>query len=156
MASSLLRIRTNNKQLEKLYSKHTHYHEGDSGIDLFFPEDVVFDKPGDKKIIDLQISCEMKTSKGRNTSYYLYPRSSIAKTDLQLVNSVGIIDAGYRGTIKVALRRVSGPTDEPAVVKAGERLVQICAPTLEPIKLQVVQTLSSSSRGSGGLGSTGV
>ena len=154
--TSLLSICTSNKHLAKLYSTHTHYHEGDSGIDLFFPEDVVFDKPGDKKIIDLQISCEMKTSKGRGTSYYLYPRSSIAKTDLQLVNSVGIIDAEYRGTIKVALRRVSGTTDKQAIIKAGERLVQICGPTLEPIKLQVVQSLTSSGRGSGGLGSTGV
>ena len=154
--TSTLHICTTNKQLKRLYSKHTHYHEGDSGIDLFFPEDVVFDKPGDKKIIDLQISCEMTTAKGRGTSYYLYPRSSIAKTDLLLVNSVGIIDAGYRGTIKVALRRMSGASSDPIVIKAGERLVQICGPTLEPIKLQVVQALSSSSRGSGGLGSTGV
>jgi dUTP pyrophosphatase len=40
---------------------------------------------------------------GKNVSYYLYPRSSISKTQFILQNNVGIIDAGYRGHIIAAL-----------------------------------------------------
>jgi dUTPase len=38
------------------------------------------------------------------TSYYLYPRSSLSKTSFQLANSVGVIDAGYRGNLMAKVR----------------------------------------------------
>ena len=82
-----------------LYENHQHYNPGDSGLDLYIPNDIdVY--LGETKFIDLEIQCEMINSKkNKNTSYYLYPRSSISKTPLILANQVGIIDAGYRGNI---------------------------------------------------------
>jgi len=51
--------------------------------------------------LDFMVSCsaQMMTDGGKcfNTGYYMYPRSSLSKTQLRLANSVGIIDSGYRG-----------------------------------------------------------
>ena len=97
------------------------------------------------------IRCRMLDADGNQVSYYLYPRSSLANTPLMLANSVGIIDAGYRGEIKAAFRNFFGVH----VVESGTRLVQLCAPGLQSIKVTLVTELNSTERGSGGFGSTG-
>ena len=133
---------------------HTENYAGDSGIDLYFPEDVVV--PGGNiaktHYINLRISCEMIKNETQLSSYYLYPRSSISKTPLILANSVGIIDAGYRGDIIAAVKNLQ---PEDYHIKKGERLFQICAPDLSPVKWSIVQTLSQSDRSDAGFGSTG-
>lgn len=85
------------------------------------------------------------------SAFYLYPRSSISSTPLRLANSVGIIDSGYRGEIKACF-----DCGEPYTLKKYQRVVQVCTPTLEPMFVQVVNSLSSTARGGGGFGSTGV
>jgi len=145
-----------------LYEKHAAAYQGDSGIDLFFPSDVVV-SANSTLLVDLGISCEMReinsTFKSAdqsffvNRSYYLYPRSSIYKTPIRLANSVGIIDAGYRGNLKVAL---DNKTSEDYLIKQGVRLFQICAPSLDEIKIVLTDTLTDTKRGSGGFGSSGV
>ena len=87
----------------------------------------------------------------KNMSYYLYPRSSIVKTPLRLSNSVGIIDAGYRGDIIACVDNIK---TEPFTVEAGTRLFQICAPDLSELKFDLVDDLSDTTRGAGGFGST--
>jgi len=82
----------------------------------------------------------------------LYPRSSIVKTPLRLSNSVGIIDAGYRGNIMAFVDNIKG---EPFTIEKGTRLFQICGPCLERITFEVVHDLSNSQRGESGFGSTG-
>lgn len=100
-------------------------------------------------IILLPGSCSYKYD---IASYCLYPRSSLgAKTPLRLANSVGIIDAGYRGPICAILDNLS---DQDFIVQRGERLVQICRPNLKPFKMIVVDELSGSERGERGIGST--
>jgi dUTP pyrophosphatase len=69
-----------------------------------------------------------------------------------MANSVGIIDAGYRGNIMAKVRNMSS-SETP--INQGEKLFQICSPTLEPIKIKIVEKLTDSSRGDGGFGSTG-
>jgi len=76
----------------------------------------------------------------------------LSKTPLRLANSVGIIDAGYRGPIICALDNISNLEYE---LKRGVRLVQICSPTLEPITYTMKHELSHSSRETAGYGSTG-
>jgi len=144
-----LKILPENQEVRDLYSNHSTYHEGDSGLDLFFPSDVVIG-PNETKIIDLKIKCEA-INLGINVSYYLYPRSSISKTPLRMANSVGIIDAGYRGSIMVA---VDNRSQESYTIEAGQRLFQICSPVLAPISFELVNALSDTSRGEGGFGST--
>lgn len=144
-----------------LYENHGAVHKGDSGVDIFFPEDIIV--PSKQTIlIDLGIKCEMReinnTFKSAdqsffiNKSYYLYPRSSIYKTPLRLANSVGIIDSGYRGNIKVAVDNIS---DDDYCIKRGVKLFQICAPDLSMIQIVLTDTLTESVRGTGGFGSTG-
>ena len=138
-----------NTILHNLYMNHSTFHDGDSGIDLFIPNEIIID--GNSTIfINLQIKCEAFEN-DKNISYYLYPRSSLSKTPLRLSNSVGIIDAGYRGNIIAAVDNIK---DEPYKINAGERLFQICSPTLSEIQLQIVNNLSITSRGEGGFGST--
>lgn len=125
---------------------------GDAGLDLYCPGDLTI-PPHETGKIDLKIQCEgLSDNSDRNICYYLYPRSSISKTPLRLANSVGIIDAGYRGNLMAVVDNIS---DEAYHIQKGQRLFQICGPCLEPIHLKLVEELSDSERGNGGFGSTG-
>ena len=125
---------------------------GDAGLDLYCPGDLEV-PVGETVKIDLKIQCEgLSDSDDRNVCYYLYPRSSISKTPLRLANSVGIIDAGYRGNLIAVVDNIS---DEPFSIQKGQRLFQICGRYLEPIHLTLVEELSNSERGNNGFGSTG-
>ena len=151
-----LKIQPSNSGIKAIYENHTSYHEGDSGLDLFINERIVVPAKELSFKKDTGISCEAfrdKSKQGGNISYYLYPRSSMgAKTPLRLSNSVGIIDSGYRGSI---IGIVDNLSDTDYVIEPGTRLFQLCSPILDPITFQIVNTLSTTSRGSGGLGSTG-
>lgn len=93
-----------------------------------------------------------------HTGYYMYPRSSLSKTKLRLANSVGIIDSGYRGNL-IGAFDCKTQNEEYKVLK-HDRLVQICAPDLRPIVVQIVDSEDElgekTGRGGGGFGSTGV
>jgi len=145
-----LLIKTDNITLGEQYVNHSHYHEGDSGLDLFCPTDILV-KAGETVKIDLQIQCEALKDNQKNVSYYLYPRSSIVKTPLRLANSVGIIDAGYRGNIMAFVDNIK---TEDYIVESGTRLFQICSGDLSPLTFELVNQLSDTSRGQGGFGST--
>lgn len=150
-----LKLKPVNDEVSSMYQNHSSYHEGDSGLDLFVTQRIVVPAKSLSFKIDLCISCEafQDKSKQMNVSYYLYPRSSMgAKTPLRLSNSVGIIDAGYRGNIMAIVDNLS---DEDFVIEQNTRLFQLCSPVLSPISFEVVNSLSETSRGSGGLGSTG-
>ena len=145
-------IKPENDDIKEMYENHSSYHEGDAGLDVFCPEDIII-PAGKLGKINLQISCEALTNdKINGVSYYLYPRSSIVKTPLRLANSVGIIDRGYRGNLMGCFDNISG---EDYLVEKGTRLLQICAPNLEVITFSLAEELSETSRGSGGYGSTG-
>jgi len=153
-----LLLTTDNPELKSVYESHPSYHEGDSGFDLFTTDDLNIEAGKTSHVIDLQVSCEAFQSKNDkdsvNISYYLYPRSSMgSKTSLRLSNSVGIIDSGYRGTIKAIVDNID--IENPVMIQKGTRLFQLCSPTLSPITYEMVEGLSNTSRGDGGLGSTG-
>ena len=59
--------------------------------------------------------------------YYLYARSSVSKRGIMLVNSVGVIDSGYRGNLMAAFYNTK---KEAVTINAGDRIVQICLPNL--------------------------
>jgi len=147
-----LSILPESELVENFYKNHSTYNDGDSGLDLFFIEEVIIN-PKETKLVSLGIKCEAFPDKDKqhNISYYLYPRSSIYKTPLRMANSVGIIDAGYRGTIMAALDNIS---ENPYTILPGQRLFQLCSPNLTPITFQLTNELSETSRGEGGFGST--
>lgn len=82
----------------------------------------------------------------------IFPRSSIRNTGLSLSNSVGVIDAGYRGELQATFNK-NGVKDE--FYKVGDRVCQIIIVPHPIIQIVEVDELSESSRGIGGFGSTG-
>jgi len=146
-----LLIKTTNLS-QPFYINHSNYHEGDAGLDLFTLEDITIKAKTTSKI-NTGIICEaLSDDKTKGLSFFMYPRSSISKTPLRLANSVGIIDRDYRGNLIGCFDNIS---NEDYVVEKGTRLLQICAPNLEPITFELVEELSETSRGGGGFGSTG-
>lgn len=163
-----LQLRPFNDDVKALYAKHKACHVGDAGIDLFCIADQTIPAHSRSNVVHLGISTAMIiwsngiTTCNGITSYYsathelsyrLCMRSSAAlNTPLRLANNEGIIDSGYRGEICAIF---DNPFDEKYTIKKGDRLVQIVGPSLQKLTLKVVDKLSDSSRGTGGLGSTG-
>ncbi len=85
--------------------------------------------------------------------FWLLPRSSIYKTGHMMANSVGVIDASYRGVLKAP---VVATTADAVGFKRGERYFQIVAPNMGQIHVvRAVGSLPETARGEGGFGSTG-
>lgn len=129
----------------------------DAGFDLLAPVDQ--DMPYGMSKVNFGIKCSAQiVERGHpvyNTGYYLHPRSSIIKIPLRLANSTGIIDSGYRGNIIGAFDGLQTLFR----VNQYDRLVQICAPGLMPIVVEMVENECSlgeeTQRSGGGFGSTG-
>lgn len=83
---------------------------------------------------------------------YIFPRSSISKTDHYLRNSVGVIDSGYRGEIKI---RMSIPELGSKQYINGDKIAQLIIMKLPWVDIEEVGELSETDRGEGGFGSTG-
>ncbi len=82
----------------------------------------------------------------------VFPRSSISKTDHFLRNSVGVIDSGYRGEIKL---RMSIPALGETEYKVGDKIGQLVIIELPWVEIKEVEQLNETDRGNGGFGSTG-
>jgi dUTP pyrophosphatase len=142
-----LKIITLSESAQDLYKHHGHFHQGDAGLDLFIIDALII-APGETAVIKSHIACE-------NTDgmpYLLMPRSSISKTPLRQCNSVGLIDAGYRGEIMAAVDNIK---EIPFTVEPGQRLFQLVSMDGGPISFEIVSELSKTDRGQGGFGSTG-
>ena len=144
-------------------------HFYDAGFDVFLPRR---NDMGDDKWhtcfrgfnaankVDFKIKCCAQMLNKDGTTYYspfyTYARSSISKTPLRLANNQGIIDAGYRGPIIGMFDCIIADYFADPLT----RFLQICAPGLVPIYVEIVDTLEelgpSTSRGEGGIGSTGL
>lgn len=81
----------------------------------------------------------------------VFPRSSVSKTTLNLTNSVGVIDSGYRGEIMFKFRYL----EEGMVYDIGDRVGQLIIMPYPQVEFEEVEDLSSTERGEGGFGSTG-
>ena len=152
-----------------------------SGFDLLVLENTVFQTCFKTVFIDHGIKTEMLyydpiLKKMEPAAFSMTPRSSISKTPLMMANHIGIIDSGYRGNLLAAVRYLPGQTpprcaeaklpeelgwdhtDDVFVLEAKTRLFQVCHPSLCPIYVIITSEsdLSTTSRGSGGFGSTGV
>jgi len=86
----------------------------------------------------------------------IFPRSSIRKTRLQLSNSVGVIDSGYRGELQATFNKIITTIEnQKNDYKVGDRICQIIIVPHPIIQIVEVDELSESNRGIGGFGSTG-
>lgn len=83
----------------------------------------------------------------------IFARSGLAaKQGLRPANCVGVVDADYRGEIKVALHN---DTDEERAVADGERIAQLVVLPFLTLEFELTEELEETSRGDGGFGHTG-
>ncbi len=120
-----------------------------AGVDLFCPETITIPPKSLAFTIDFKIVCCCNNGAD---AYYLIPRSSISKTPLRMSNSIGLIDKGYRGHI---MAKVDNLSDSEYTINAGERLFQICLPSLKRPIIHFTTVDTDTIRGTGGFGSTG-
>ncbi len=134
---------------------------GDSGVDLRAPVDTVVEAHT-ACLLDLKIkaACICKVC-GSAWAFMLAPRSSLGtKTPLIQTNSIGIIDAGYRGALKVPILNLGG---SPFCIKTGCAYFQLLAYDLRPMSARLADeseknryfSAGATARGAGGFGSTG-
>lgn len=83
----------------------------------------------------------------------LFPRSSISKKSITATNSVGVIDAGYRGEVMFKMRSTTDVV--PAIYKPGERFAQLVIVPIAQYEIEEASELDPSDRGESGYGSTG-
>lgn len=127
---------------------------------------------------DTEVNVEPDVNSDGKFKFFLllYPRSSIIKTNLVLANSVGVIDSGYRGNIKLCFKYIAQPQDMKIVegktvagkkasgivtsidpqriYHKGDKIGQLVPCLHNDMNLEIVDQLSSSNRGAGGFGST--
>ena len=123
-------------------------HAGDAGSDLFSVEEVVI-PAGERRDIGTGIALAIPRGYGG----FVQPRSGLAfQHGIMLTNSPGLIDAGYRGELRVSLYN-SGA--ESFTIAVGERIAQLVVQRVEEPEFLAVDELSDTSRGQGGFGSSG-
>ena len=83
----------------------------------------------------------------------IFPRSSIRNTELILSNSVGVVDAGYRGELQATFNKSNGL--DSIAYKVGDRVCQLIIIPHPIIEFKEVEELNNTERGEGGFGSTG-
>ena len=118
-----------------------------AGLDLYCPFHIKVPADSQKKI-PLGIAVEIP----KGHMGLLVPRSSMSKTPLRCANSVGIIDADYRGELSIAYENVSC---SDYTIFRGDRIAQLIIVPIAIVDVEEAQTLSETERGDGGYGSTG-
>lgn len=83
----------------------------------------------------------------------IFPRSSIRKYELELSNSVGVIDSGYRGEIQFTFNKTNGLDSKSYEI--GDRIGQLMILPYPMIEIEEAEELTDTVRGEGGFGSSG-
>lgn len=132
---------------------------GDAGMDIVAVDSGTISEDGSQIVYSTGLAMELPPGHVG----LLFPRSSICKTSLQLSNSVGVIDEGYRGEMKavfnrrqyfIPLKSSINQANETSY-KAGDRIVQLVVLPIPQITTEWAEELSTTERGEGGFGSTG-
>jgi dUTP pyrophosphatase len=123
----------------------TRAHDNDAGMDLYAANDTVL-FPGMFVVIDTDIGLELP----EGTYGQILGRSSLAVRGVFTMG--GVIDAGYRGPIKVALGNQSGAAIQ---VKAGDKVAQLVIINIQTPRPIEVEELPPAERGDKGFGSSG-
>jgi dUTP pyrophosphatase len=122
---------------------------GDAGLDLYALEEAVLE-PGERASIRTGIAVEIPEGEAG----LVLPRSGLAaRHGIALVNAPGLIDAGYRGEIRVLL--LNTDRSEAFELSPGDRIAQLVLVKVEAPEVEEVDELAVSERGAGGFGSSG-
>ena len=124
-------------------------HEGDAGYDLFAAESTHLG-PGERASVGTGIAVAIP----EGHAGLVLPRSGLAaRNGIALVNAPGLIDAGYRGELRVLL--LNTDRDEGFDIEVGDRIAQLLLTRVEKTTFTEAGDLSQTARGAGGFGSTG-
>jgi dUTP pyrophosphatase len=154
-----LYIRTENPELRDMIQTQIQNHRfTDSGFDIPLLASNI-DLSEKVHCFSLGISVAATFADNSPAPCLLLPRSSIYKTPFRLCNSIGLIDAGYRGEVKAVADNMSPEEETTIRYDSGTRLFQICQHNFLPwAKIVLTDELPAppDNRGSGGFGSTGL
>ena len=124
-------------------------HGGDAGLDLRAAEPAKV-APGERAMIPTGLAVAIPDGHAG----LVLPRSGLAsKQGLTLANAPGLIDAGYRGEVVVAV--VNLDRDQAVTIEAGDRIAQLVVVALPQVAPAFVDELPDTQRGEGGFGSSG-
>lgn len=138
------------KRLDPTVELPTYAYEGDAGLDLRANESATL-APFERKLISTGIAIALPDG----YAGFVQPRSGMAlKRGLSIVNTPGLIDAHYRGELKVIL--INLDAHEPVSIERGERIAQLVIHQVPQVRLTEVDELDETDRGAGGFGSSGV
>jgi dUTP pyrophosphatase len=127
----------------------TRAYPGDAGLDLYALEDGVL-APGERASIRTGVAVEIPEGQAG----LVLPRSGLAaKYGISVVNAPGLIDAGYRGELRVLL--LNTDRSAPFEIASGDRIAQLVLVRVETPEVVEVEELALSERGAGGFGSSG-
>jgi dUTP pyrophosphatase len=125
-------------------------HEGDAGCDLVAVESCTIGAGGGRAMVPTGIAVAIPEGHGG----FVLPRSGLAaKHGVTCINAPGLIDAGYRGEVMVALVNLD-PTHDYEV-KKGDRIAQLVVLPVPRAHFATVEELPPAQRGAGGFGSSG-
>lgn len=124
--------------------------EGSAGVDLKANIDDPITLASLQRVV---VPTGLRIALPKGTEAQVRPRSGLAaKHGITVLNTPGTIDADYRGEVGVILINLS---DKDFVINPGERIAQMVLARYERFEWEEVEQLDSTSRGEGGLGSTG-
>ena len=127
----------------------TRAHRGDAGLDLYASESARIG-PGERWQVATGVAVEVP----EGHAGLVVPRSGLARRHgISVVNAPGLIDAGYRGEVKVLL--LNNDPAEAFQVAPGDRIAQLVITPVVVADPAEAEELSATERGEGGFGSTG-
>lgn len=121
----------------------------DLGYDIYAAFKIII-APKGQAVVSTGIAIECTSPAGEPMGALLRDKSSMAARRLMLTG--GVIDAGYRGEIRVVMENLG---DQPAVINAGDKIANLIPYPVLTGEVQVVEELAESSRKAGGFGSSG-
>jgi dUTP pyrophosphatase len=145
MSGETLRVR----RLDPRATLPTRAYPGDAGLDLYALDAVVLE-PGERQSVPTGIAVEIPDGQAG----LVLPRSGLAaRFGVALVNAPGLIDAGYRGEVRILLLNTDRHTS--VMLSPGDRIAQLVLVRVQTPDVVEVQELELSERGAGGFGSSG-
>lgn len=142
-------VNVNIKRLDPEVELPRYAYEGDAGLDIRANESV--DIPPHERAL---ISTGLAIALPDGYAGFMQPRSGMAlKRGLSIANAPGLIDAHYRGELKVIA--VNLDPRETVHIERGERIAQLVIQEVPLVKLIEVDELDETDRGEGGFGSSG-
>lgn len=137
------------KRLDPTVELPSYAYAGDAGLDLRASESVVL-KPLERRLVSTGLAIAIP----EGYAGFVQPRSGLAlRKGLSMANTPGLIDAHYRGELKVCAVNLDSQND--IVIERGERIAQLVIQKVPVVTLTEVDELDETDRGTAGFGSSG-